>query len=228
MRRILLKSLNRRFFSSKLESNMKNNSEEVKMGMVDSIKSASEATTKDIHDLFQEMRRRRYNTRRFKIILGAFGTLTVFVFYEAITDFLSERATDVTHKSLEDPQFIADATVFGTTIGKQIVKNLSEDPEVETIFADFFTKLFTSDPIKGAASELSNDVVHSIVTNVDHEKIRDEATVLAKERIIQLFKDPEVQKQTSQFIWTTLGGAFYPFNSNSNTTTEKSEITNKD
>ena len=59
---------------------------------------------------------------------------------------------------------------------------------------------------------------------MEHEIIRDEAALLAKKRIIELFKDPEVQKETSQFIWSTLGGAFYPFSSKSEqNTVEKAD-----
>ena len=60
-------------------------------------------TVHDIRELFAEMRKRRYNVTRFKIGLGAALLGTGFLFYETITDFISSRATEVTHKSMEDP-----------------------------------------------------------------------------------------------------------------------------
>ena len=177
----------------------------------ESLKNASESTAKDIQDLFSEMRKRRYNTTRFKILLSLFGTFTVFVFYEAITDFISHRATDVTSKSFEDPQFVEDATIFGSAVGKEIVKNLSQDPEVKEMFAEFFTSLFTSDPIKKAAGQLSESVVHSIIMDDEHEIIREQTIALTKKKLCEIFHDPKIQQETSNFIWTTVGGAFYPF-----------------
>lgn len=185
--------------------------------IIESFKNVSSNTAKDIQDLFAEMRERRYNTTRLKIFLSLFGTLTIFVFYEAITDFISERATDVTSKSLEDPQFLKDATIFGSTVGKEIVRNLSKDPEVEEMFIQFFKKLFLSKPIKDAAGELSESVVHSIITSNDyeHEKLREDAVILAKEQICNIFNDPKIQQETSTFIWKTVGGAFSPFSQTS-------------
>jgi hypothetical protein len=146
-----------------------------------------------------------------KVSVGVLATFVGFTFYETITDFLSDRATDVTSKSLEDPEFIRDATVFGTEIGKQIVKNLTQDPEVKEIFKVFFADLFVSDYIKMSAKELANDTVRAVICETQHELLRDEATELAKQRLIQLFEDPEMQIYASNFVWKTFGGAFVPW-----------------
>lgn len=179
--------------------------------VLESLKHTSENTINDMSDLVGEMRRRRYNITRFYIGLAAFGAVFMIMFYETITDWVSDRATDVTSKSLEDPQFLKDAIVFGTKAGKQIVWNLSQDPEVEAVFKTFFKGLFTSDAIKEAASELAHDVVHSVVVDIEHERIRDEAQTLAKERIIELFQDEKVQSAASEFVWKTVNDTLLPW-----------------
>lgn len=166
-------------------------------------RQASEETANDIRELFVEMKRRRYNVNRFKIGLGVVATGLIFAFYEAITDFLSNRANDVTHKSLEDPKFIEDATVFGTTVGKKIIKNLSEDSDVHKLFSEFFKELFTSQPIIDAAEDLAKTVVDKILNDEQHQQIRDDATKLAKKRIIEIYQDPEIVNETSLFMWKT-------------------------
>jgi len=142
--------------------------------------------------------------------LAAFGTLIGVLFYDKITDWMSERATDVTSKSMEDPQFIDDATVFGTYVGKQIIVNLSKDEEVKNIFGEFFKDLFTSEPIVSAARNLSNDVVHAVVVESEHEQIRSEATELAKKRIIKVFQDPETQEAVNVLVWKTINDSVLP------------------
>lgn len=178
---------------------------------LESFRDATKDTVKDVQDLLSAMKRRRYNLRKMYVALGTLTALIGYSSYETITDWMSDRATDVTSKSLEDPQFIEDATKFGTTIGKQIVYNLSKDPEVKQIFTEFFTDLFTSEPIISAAKDLSNDVVHSIVVNPEYEPIRVEATELAKERIIHILEQPEVQTAVNDLVWNTINNTVLPW-----------------
>ena len=50
--------------------------------------------------LRHELKKRRYNLQRIRLGVIAFGGVVILLFYDAITNWLSHRATDVTSKSL--------------------------------------------------------------------------------------------------------------------------------
>jgi len=174
------------------------------------IKSTYE-TVQDLRELVQAMEKKKYKVRRIQIALGILGGMVIYSFYGKIIGWLSDQATTVTTKSMEDPQFLEDAVTFGTEAGKQIIYNLSKDPETKTIFEEFFKDLFTSKTIEGAASNLSKEVIRTLIMDPEYESLREEAQEYVRIQLIAIMLHQKVQHTATYVIWNSVNDAFLPW-----------------
>ena len=82
------------------------------------------------------------------------------------------------------------------------MKNLAADPEVSVMLGDFFKDIFVSHTITNAAKTLTTSILES-------EQFQTQVAEVAKDRIIKIYQDSEVQKATSEFMWTTFQQAVW-------------------
>ena len=181
----------------------------------DYLKNVQEAeTVQDFRGLIKEMHRKNYNIRRIQYGLVGFGCLFAYLFYEKIVDWLSDQTTTVTTKSMDDPEFLEKVVKVGTEAGKQIVYNLSQDEETVQTFKQFFSYLFTTEPIVGAASQLSDETVRTLLFDEQHSELREYIALFANQITHDIAKDilnnQQLQHHTGNFLWSSVNSAFNP------------------
>ena len=125
-------------------------------------------------------------------------------------DWLSDQTTTVTSKSLDDPEFVDKIVKVATEAGKRIVYNLSQDQDTRVVFQDFFSTLFTTEPIVGAASRLSEETVKMLLFDEEYEDLRKYIIQFALDGAREIIKDEQLQHQTGDFVWSSVNSAFNP------------------
>lgn len=177
----------------------------------DYLSQASNAKTiQDFRELVGEMHRRRYNLQRIQFGLAGFSCVFAYLFYEKIVDWVSDQTTTVTSKSLDDPEFLNKIVEFGTQAGKRIVYNLSQDEDTKIVFQQFFSELFITKPIIGAASELSDQTVKKLLFDEQHEQLRQHIIQFALDGVHEIIEDKQLQHNAGNLVWTSFNKAFNP------------------
>lgn len=174
-------------------------------------------TLNDVGELLHEMRRRRYNMTRIKIaacaVVGGIG----YLFYDKVTDHASRELSSITTKSLEDPELNRELVEMGTKLGKQILKELSEDDEIKVILSDLFKDVFMSDKIKRTGADLGSYIVTELLTNDSYSEVREKVVDFAyynsKEQAIRLANDSELQEETGKMMWKSFKAGFFGMSS---------------
>lgn len=164
-------------------------------------------TTKDIHELFKEMEKRRYNTRKIKWIAGAVGISMVVLSAKQIKGFLSSQGAEVTTQSMDDPEFQKKVQELSTQVSHQVLHDLMDNQEMQIRL-----KGYTRDVLKDAVVELYKDpdfqketrqMVGEVVTS---KLIEDKSSILAKQVALNLINDEDIHRKTGQLISS---GAYY-------------------
>lgn len=173
-------------------------------------KAGNAKTIQDFKELIGEMHRRRYNLQRIQFGIVGFGCVFAYLFYEKIVDWLSDQTTTVTSKSLDDPEFLDKIVEFGTEAAKRIVYNLSKDEDTKVVFQDFFSYLFTTEPIVGAASELSDQTVKRLLFDDEYEELRQYIIKFALDGVHEIIDDENFKHNTGNLVWSSFNKAFNP------------------
>jgi flagellar biosynthesis GTPase FlhF len=117
-------------------------------------KIRASATFQDVSSLLDEMERRKYNYRRYVILGVAFF---LWLFYDFITRFFSNRVADISKTYLENPQFKRDIEQFIRSpeiqaSAKSLVTSVINDPEVQqrlqTLLSNTLSKTIADDKLR--------------------------------------------------------------------------------
>lgn len=170
---------------------------------------------KDLKDLYLEMENRKYNMRWIGLTIAG---VVLYIFYGKITDWASDQAADVTSKYLDNPKFKRDIVVFVeqtiddlvkservqndiTKLLKDAVVKLSDDEDVQNKLRDLFVKIFKSQAIKEAGSELSEDVLEQLLHSPKYEKIRRQAMDYVVYELRNIVDNKDLQQSVGIASW---------------------------
>lgn len=166
--------------------------------------------TQDLKDLFVEMEKRKYSIRKIAAVVGTITIIVLIGCYEFIIDFFSTQATTVTTRSLDNESFQQEIIEVGTKVGKEIVKNLSCDPEIKDMLAELFKNIFKTEIINLAGSDLANEVVTRILLDDRYEPLRETAYDFVRKKMIEITCDKILHKKTGYMAWESFKYALLP------------------
>ncbi len=111
----------------------------------------------DLQALLDEAERRKYKTKRFFAVMGA---------YDSIKSFTADQAAAVTTEYLENPRFKQDVSAFVESpeirkavegLLRETVVSLCHDLEVQREVRGLFVRMMQDDEIRAQAQELAAD-----------------------------------------------------------------------
>ncbi|AYV82096.1 MAG: hypothetical protein Homavirus7_2 [Homavirus sp.] len=165
---------------------------------------------KEWREMMDEMEKRKFNTKRLKIILCVLAGSVMFVSYDVIQKWTSEQVTHITTKSLEDPNFQKDVIAFCENIVNQLVTSekiqndvinllqlaifeLAKRQDVIDELSKLFGTVFTSEVVQNAGSNLSAEVVKMLLHGEEYEELRQMLFNYLCMEINKLSQDDRVQ-----------------------------------
>lgn len=151
-------------------------------------------TTKDIHALFREMERRRYNTRKIKWLASGIGLTLICLSARQIKEFLSTQTSEVTTQSMDDPNFQRRVQELSTQISKEVLSKLMEDSELKSrlmgytkdVIEEAVVELYQTPQFKQETREMVADLISS-------ELIQHKSSQLAEQVVKKLIDDDNLQ-----------------------------------
>lgn len=165
----------------------------------------------DLKELYTEMEKRRYNMRR----IGLFATAFVcYLFYDHLKNWISVEASDVTSKYLKNENFKRELLVFvEQTIEElakservkrdvsSLLKEVVKDEQTQRDLSEMFVKIFESQTIKTAGSQLSSEVVKDLFYSTNHESFRNELVSFVVDQLQRVANDSELQQTVGVASW---------------------------
>lgn len=214
----------------RLVSNNSNNpksyfTQETFTNMMNEAKTTFSEYNKDLTHILEMMEQKKYNIKKIKYGLGVILALTFFTFYEFITSWFGKQASNITMKSLDDPEFQKKVDEFVkeriSVLSKdeQVQQNLeyllsvninklTQREDIQQMLTDMFYKIFTSDTIAKAGDKLSAQVVHDLINLPEYDYLRVEIIKYIRETVKIAANDEEIHKYASILISQTFWAMF--------------------
>ena len=176
---------------------------------------------KDLNEMLIEMEKRKYDTKKMRIIILIFIICLLIIFYDIIINWAGQQTTNITTKSLNDPKFKKQVVKFCEETIEELVKSkniqdnvsnllknsvidLSKDEQIRKSLIELLSKIIITDEMKNSGSQLCEQVVDKIMNSPEHENLRKLIYIYLSNEIQKLSNDKQVQNNLGKLINASL------------------------